>query len=202
MRQRAGVDARAAIVGARARRPLSENAPPTPAVRRLALQDVIYEVVASSGGVGPDSGGGAGLEAKDEGPPVEARARADVRLPTRSTSRARRPRAARAASSAAATATAWRRTRTRAMGTVGRMSCAHLAVGERAARPRRAASEPDSVARRGAEGSRRPNPPRAQVQPRGERDALALRAARGRPSAVDCSSACCAVAANDGLRAR
>ena len=109
---------------------------------------MIYEVVASSGGVGPDSGGGAGLEAKDEGPPVEARARADVRLPTLLDIACEGPRCFPLYLVGCCYSNCMAAHTNKSMGTVGRMSCAYLAVGERAAqRAPRGEREPDSVAR-------------------------------------------------------
>ena len=54
------------------------EAPRLPAGALVLQQDVLYEVIAASGGAGPDSGGGAFVQAKDQGQPVEARSRADI----------------------------------------------------------------------------------------------------------------------------
>ena len=146
---------------------------------------MIYEVVASSGGVGPDSGGGAGLEAKDEGPPVEARARADVRLPTLLDIACEGPRCFPLYLVGCCYSNCMAAHTVKSMGTVGRMSCAYLAVGESESGSDRAPRGERARRGRGAEPLRAAAATSPQVRVRGERDAVALSRRAWRPSAVD-----------------
>lgn len=99
--------------------------------RALVLrQDVLYEIIASSGGVGPDSGGGASVGAKDEGQPVEVHSPEDIKtLPSSCDILCEGPRSFPLWLYGCCYSTACMEPhRMQSMGTVGRHQCAYLAV--------------------------------------------------------------------------
>ena len=91
---------------------------------------MLYEVIAYSGGAGPDSGGGSSVQAKDEGQPVMCRSREDIEtLPGLCDILCEGPRSFPLWLYGCCYSTACMEPhRMQSMGTVGRHQCAYLAV--------------------------------------------------------------------------
>ena len=119
--------------------------------RALVLrQEVVYEIIASAGGNGRDSGGGAGLEAKDFGQPVEVRSLDNIEtLPSLRDILCEGPRSFPLWLTGSCNAQCMAPHTVMSMGAVGRHQCAYLAVrvrGEReAVALSRRAWRPDAV---------------------------------------------------------